>query len=265
MLENFLRPYVELHPNQWSKQLSLAEFAANNSVSVSTGYTPFFLNTGDHPALPDSLLVPPTTSVEAVNETISRMKVAMEDAKTHLVAAQKRAKQQVDKSRRSENFVEGDQVYLSTRNLRTFATHIPTKLRRRWVGPFRVTRVISPVAYRLDLPPGWQIHPTFHISSLKRYIRHPEFEREVAPPPPTLVDGELEYEAETILRHKGKGARCRYLVVWKGYPLTEATWEPESHLANAPDLLADYLRHVARSARNRGTRIITECAGEELP
>ena len=96
----------------------------------STGYTPFFLNTGDHPALPDSLLVPPTTSVEAMNETISRMKVAMKDAKTHLVAAQKRAKQQVDKSRRSERFVEGDQVYLSTRNLRTFATHIPAKLRR---------------------------------------------------------------------------------------------------------------------------------------
>ena len=196
------------------------------------------------------------------------MKVALEDAKTNLAAAQTRAKQHADKSRRSEIFTEGEEVYLSTRNLRTFATHIPTKLRRRYVGPFKIAKVISPVAYRLDLPPGWQIHPTFHVSSLKRCIRHPDFEREVEPPPPELVDGELEYEAETILRHKGRGARCRYLVVWKGYPLTEATWEPESNLSNAPVVLADYLRRVANESsttRNRGARVITECAGEELP
>ena len=46
MLENFLRPYVELHPHVWSKRLSIAEFAANNAINVSTGYTPFFLNSG---------------------------------------------------------------------------------------------------------------------------------------------------------------------------------------------------------------------------
>ena len=53
----------------------------------------------------------------------------------------------------------------------------------------------------------WQIHPTFHASHLKAYIRHPEFEREVEPPPPVLVDGELEYEVEAILCHRGKGAQ----------------------------------------------------------
>ena len=42
-------------------------------------------------------------------------------------------------------------------------------------------------------------------------------------PPPALVGDTLEYEVEGILRHQGKGARHRYLVLWKGYPLTEAT------------------------------------------
>ena len=95
------------------------------------------------------------------------------------------------------------------------------------------------MADRLDLPPGWQIHPTFHVSSLQCCIRHLDFEREVEPPPPKLVDGQLEYTAEAILRHHGRGARCRYLVVWKAYPLTEATWEPESNLSHAPVVLAD--------------------------
>ena len=48
-----------------------------------------------------------------------------------------------------------------------------------------------------------------------------------------MVDGEEEYEVEAILRHKGQGARRLYQVLWKGYPITEASWEPESHLRNA--------------------------------
>ena len=136
------------------------------------------------------------------------------------------------------------------------------------MGPFTIQKVVSPVAFRLDLPPGWQIHPTFHASNLKAYIRHPEFEREVEPPPPELVDGNLEYEVEAILQHRGKGARRQYLVSWKGYDLSEATWEPESHLENAPDVLVDYLHCVKTSERSTQTRevdIVVEGAGGDLP
>ena len=71
-----------------------------------------------------------------------------------------------------------------------------------------------------------------------------------------MVDGEEEYEVEAILRHKGKGARCLYLVMWKGYPITKASWELESHLQNAPLILEDYMHHVRaedhHQRRNRG-------------
>ena len=45
-----------------------------------------------------------------------------------------------------------------------------------------------------------------------------------------VVDGDEEYEVEAILRRKSKGARHLYLVVWKEYPITEASWEGESHV-----------------------------------
>ena len=61
-----------------------------------------------------------------------------------------------------------------------------------------------------------------------------------------IVNGEEEYEEEAILKHKGKGAQCLYLVMWKGYPIIEAIWEPKSHLCNAPLILEDYLRHISR-------------------
>ena len=100
------------------------------------------------------------------------------------------------------------------------------------------------MAYRLDLPPAWRVHPVFHFSNLKRFKWSEEFEREEQPPPPVMVEGKEEYEVEAILRHKGKGARCLYLVMLKGYPITKASWEPESHLQNAPLILENYLHHV---------------------
>ena len=90
--------------------------------------------------------------------------------------------------------------------------------------------MISLVAYGLDLPPTWRIHFVFHVSNLKRFHWSEDFEREERPPSHIVVDGEEEYEVEAILRHKDKGAWHLYLVMWKGYPITEASWEPESHL-----------------------------------
>ena len=145
-------------------------------------------------------------------------------------------------------------MVLTTRHL-PVSQHLPVKLRRCWVGPFKIAKVISPVAYGLDLPPAWRVHPVFHVSNLKRFKRSEEFEREEQPPPPVMVEGEEEYEVEAILRHKGKGARRLYLVMWKGYPITEASWEPESHLRNAPLILEDYLRRVGtQDQRRRRTR-----------
>ena len=260
-LENFLRPYVERNPSEWSRNLSLAEFAANNAVNVATGYSPFFLNSGDHPIIPTAILQGgKECQVEAVQIMVERMKTALEEAQTNLSYAQNRARQQANRSRQDEQFQVGMEVLLATRHLR-IDQHLPTKLRRRWVGPFRVAKVISPVAYQLDLPPGWQIHPVFHVSTLKRYTRSTEFSQAESPPPPILVDDAEEYEVEGILRHTGKGASRRYLVLWKGYPVTEASWEPESHLQNAPQILEDYLRRVAesdkrrsRTARGRGVK-----------
>ena len=80
IVKNFLRPYVERCPVSWSQHLALAEFAANNAVNVATSYTPFFLNSGDHPIVPSILLHGGDVSshVEAVQTMVDRMKIALE-------------------------------------------------------------------------------------------------------------------------------------------------------------------------------------------
>ena len=94
--------------------------------------------------------------------------------------------------------------------------------------------MIYPGVYGLDLPLAWRIHLVFHVLNLKRFHRSQEFEREKRSPFRIVVDGEKEYEVEAILNHKRKGAQRLHLVMWKGYPIIEVSWEPESHLQNTP-------------------------------
>ena len=70
-----------------------------------------------------------------------------------------------------------------------------------------------------------------------------------------MVEGHEQYEVEAILRHKGKGARRLYHVLWKGFPITEASWEPEWHLANAPQVMEEYLRYAATEDKPRRRQI----------
>ena len=83
------------------------------------------------------------------------MKTALGDAQTNLQKAQERMKRAVDKRRRSEMYKVGGEVVLTTANLCSYCPHLPLKIKARWINPFRITREILPVAFGLDLPPGW--------------------------------------------------------------------------------------------------------------
>ena len=72
----FSDPYVERHPTEWSWQLSLAEFAANNAVNSSTGFLPFYLNSGDYPVLPIGIFRwGVSVNLEAMSEMTDQTKI----------------------------------------------------------------------------------------------------------------------------------------------------------------------------------------------
>ncbi len=107
----------------------------------------------------------------------------------------------------------------------------------KFVGPFRITQQVNEVAYKLDLPATMKIHDVFHVSLLKPYRPG----RSSPPPCPIEIDGELEYEVETICTHRERTkGKKEYYVKWLGYGPEHCTWEPEAHLKNAPDVVRDY-------------------------
>ena len=78
----------------WSQYLALAEFAANNAVNVATGYSPFFLNSSDHPLVHSVFMHGGGVSsqVEVVQTMVDQMKTGLEEAQANLTVTQSRAK-----------------------------------------------------------------------------------------------------------------------------------------------------------------------------
>ena len=121
-------------------------------------------------------------------------------------------------------------MLLSTRHLRM--RNGPAKLQRRFVGPFRVESQISRVAYRLELPDQWRIHPVFHSSLLKPWNQSSWSCPVAAPQPEFEVDDGPVYNVERILRwrsvRRGRRRVREFLVTWEGFPLDEAEWIQEA-------------------------------------
>jgi len=163
-----------------------------------------------------------------------------------LLVAQERQTKYANQSRRDETYNVGDQVLLSTTNINDdINKNRPArKLNPKWIGPYLIEEVISPTVYKLTLPKTMKIHPVFHVSLIKPYRTTNEFEREIPPPPVIINENEDEYdeyEVESILDMKTKHKKKFYLVKWKGYPLHDATWEPENNLTNCHKALQKFL------------------------
>ena len=107
----------------------------------------------------------------------------------------------------------------------------PAKLQRRYVGPFRIVERIGTQAYRLQLPDEWRkIHDVFHVHLLKPFRRGEWTAASSSALPELDVEDDTQYEIERIVRWRyyraGNQKKKEYLVVWKGYPLEDASWIP---------------------------------------
>ena len=137
VLEETIRHYVNSNMDNWDTLLPAAEFAVNNSWSVTLGTTPFMLNYGYHPAVPlevglvphtalDKLLTDHSTVMANTGQYFSfarqrlnadRISALVSDARNVLVKARLRQKQYADAHRSRLVLRKGDNVMLKTKFL----------------------------------------------------------------------------------------------------------------------------------------------------
>ena len=100
-------------------------------------------------------------------------------------------------------------------------------------------------AYRLSLPADWKIHPMFHISFLKDW-RTADLQEDQPTPTDDVPDVEEPYyDIEGILQwckvKRGRKFLKEYLILWKEYPIEEASWVQDEQFSH-PDQLQQYLQ-----------------------
>jgi hypothetical protein len=232
-IEAYLSIYCSTHPEEWLYSLATLEFTHNDRRHADRPKTPFELILGDTPiAIPLSFENTKFPTIEEKMKTLIRNReealAAHELARTRMI------------ERRTSTFIPfklGDMVWLDTRNIKT---NHHKKIGPKREGPFEITRVIGPVTYQLKLPKTWKIHNVFHATLLRQYKETEVYGANFPKPPPELIEGEEVYEVEQIMRHRRRGRGYQYYVKWKGYPISEASWEPEDVFSDDGDMLALY-------------------------
>ena len=77
------------------------------------------------------------------------------------------------------------------------------------------------------------------LSNIKICYNEDNFRRKQEPPPPISINEKEEFEVEENLDVRKHYRKTQYLIKWKGYPLSDASWEPESNL-NCPELIKKF-------------------------
>ena len=199
VLERYLRAYVSYLQDDWADWLPLAEFATNSVQSETTHVSPFFANYGFHPRMGFEPVPPASLPATLDAERFARrMQMITEFVRTEIVSAQARYEDQANRRRQpARRYHVGQYVWLDARNIKTLRPL--KKLDWKNLGPFRIKEIISPHAYKLDLPASMRIHPVFNVSLLRPAAENPVPGQRQEPPPPTEVEGLEEWQVEDIL------------------------------------------------------------------
>jgi hypothetical protein len=195
-IEAYLSIYCTSHPEDWVDALPMVKFTHNNQQHSDRKHTPFELMMGVNP-----LAIPLTheyTKYPSIKEQVGGLINMREEALAAHEFACQRMLQRITSN--FEPFKLGQKVWLEARNLKTIYNK---KIAPKHEGPFKITKVLSPLTYSLDLPPTWHIHNVFHVLLLTLYT-----ENEVHGPNYTRLPAELteqeeeEWEVKCIIGHR---------------------------------------------------------------
>jgi transposase InsO family protein len=247
LLETYLRTFCNEQQDDWVKLLPMAEFAYNNSVHSVTGTTPFRALYGkdprvswNDPAVTDALRKRKGKLDPGSQERLDRLNQAHGKIMGRLLKAQETQKKWYDAKRQGIAFVPGQQVLMSTKNLKLAR---PKKnLCPKYLGPLTVLDNPSghngPNHYMLDLPANWAIHNVVNVSRLEPYYKR-DSERpasDIAMPAAVELDDEERWVIEEVIdrRWDSETSSLEYKVRWEGEwpPDQKETWEPSEHLTS---------------------------------
>jgi len=190
--------FINHRQEQWPEWLGTVEFAYNNKVHSSTQTMPFKANYGQDPRM--GFEGRKKRKYKGTEKFVTKMKEIQGEAKAALGKTQEEMKKYVDRKRGDvDEYKVGDLVMLSTKDLKYQMVGRRTeKLKERFVGSYRIKKIILSNAVELELPSIIKIHSVVNISRIQRYVGQVEGQRKEQPAP-VVIKGEEKWEVEKIL------------------------------------------------------------------
>ena len=242
ILEQYLRCFINERQNNWADLLPFAEFSYNNSLQQSINQTPFFANYGfnpkAHPEIPSN--EKPTAAEKRVIDINENIKLLKEN----LNKAKETYKKYADQTRMDPpEFEVGDNVWLlkgiSTKNRKK-------KLSNQFLGPFKIMKKVSNLAYELDLPQKMRCHPVFHVSLLEPFHEN-EFPDRTKHKRKNIILT-TDYRERIPVRindMKVVNGKIFYHISWKDRDITESSWIEENQIPDQ-QLIQEYERRLRK-------------------
>lgn len=168
---------VKEHGKDWDLWISALEFAYNDSVNPSTGYTPFQLSIGRDPAMPITMLLSGILQRPSLYSQddqfvdpqvfLNRFTTMLMDAKQQLRRQQQLQHQALlQKASYPVHYDPGDYVWMEASTLRS---PLGTMAPRRH-GPYRVMHKVGLNSYALDFGDKSKRHNPINEEKLSPYL-----------------------------------------------------------------------------------------------
>lgn len=269
-MEMIIRAYVSNKQKDWPTHLAAAEFAINDSIHASTGFSPFQLTYGESPASHLDLFLQSAMQEETVGVTgnaqqqikaaerfVENWRKNLAEARMNMERAQKAYKRNFDGNRKHVEYSMGDRLLVSQKHLTLPKDRdTPWKLRALYDGPYEVTKVLKneegkAFAYKLNLPAHlkqapYNLHDIFSARKVVKYRGDSPWEsqKQEECPEPVKVEGIREHFVEAITEHrdilcrgrtkKGQPRKTKreYLVKWVGLHAGHNQWRSLQKLNN---------------------------------
>jgi len=180
--------FINHRQEQWPEWLGTAEFAYNK-VHSSTKMLPFKANYGQDPRM--GFEGRKKGKYEGAKKFIEKMKEVQKEAKAALGKVQEDMRKYANRKRSDiDKYKVGDLVMLSTKDLKyQMVRRRMEKLTERFIGPYKIKKIVSLNAIELELLSTVKIHPVVNVSRICKYVGQVEGQRKEQPAP-VIIEGE---------------------------------------------------------------------------
>ena len=165
-MKQYLRIFTDYRQEQWLDWLGIVEFIYNNKVYSSTKILSFKANYGQDTRM--EFEVRKKRKYKGAEKFVMKMKEIQEKAKVILGKTQEKMKKYLDKKKTEvDEYKVENLVILSTKDLKYQMIKRKTeKLTERFVGPYKIKKIVLINAVELKLLATIKIHLVVDVSRI---------------------------------------------------------------------------------------------------